>query len=104
MNYANGTRNVDWLTKIKLEGISIFAKVSSENANLKYQRKKLCYVCVVQLTGAGIGRNSMHPMCITCNKRTVALKWAKEHDTISTKFCSFDYFDVESLSKKFGIY
>ena len=78
MNYANGTRNVDWLTKIKLEGISIFAKVSSENANLKYQRKKLCYVvCVVQFTGAGIGRNYMHPMCITCNKRTVALKWAK---------------------------
>ena len=77
MNYANGTRNVDWLTKIKLEGISIFAKVSSENANLKYQRKNLCYVCVVQFTGAGIGRNSMHLMFITCNKRTVALKWAK---------------------------
>ena len=46
----------------------------------------------------------MHPMCTTCYKRTVALKWAKERDTISTKFCSFDYFDVESLSKKFGIY
>ena len=55
-------------------------------------------------TMCGVERNSMHPMFITCNKRTVALKWAKEHDTISIKFCSFDYFDVESLSTKFGIY
>ena len=33
-------------------------------------------------TMCGVERNSMHPMFITCNKRTVALKWAKEHDTI----------------------
>ena len=51
MNYANGTRNVDWLTKIKLEGISIFAKVSSENANLKYQRKKLCMCSAIHWCG-----------------------------------------------------
>ena len=53
MNYANGTRNVDWLTKIKLEGVGIFAKVSSENANLKYQKKSYANVYVVQWTGAG---------------------------------------------------
>ena len=54
-------------------------------------------------TMCGVERNSMHPMFITCNKRTVALRWAKEHDTISTNFCLFDSFDVESLSKKFGV-
>ena len=37
-------------------------------------------------TMCGVERNSMHPMFITCNKRTVALKWAKENDTVKLGF------------------